>query len=81
MEPPLERALPIPSLYPQKSNGSFENQLPPLRPPSLSPRSTMLGSQQSPNGMPRTSFIFSRLLSFLGLFNICLCLSDLLIGV
>lgn len=51
MEPPLERALPIPSLYPQKSNGSFENQLPPLRPPSLSPQSTMLGSQQSPNGI------------------------------
>jgi hypothetical protein len=51
MEPPLERALPIPSLYPQKSNGSFEHQLPPFRPPSLSPRSTLPGSQQSPNGM------------------------------
>jgi len=51
MEPPLERALPTPSLYPQKSSGSFESQLPPLRPPSLSPRSTMLGSQQSPNGI------------------------------
>ena len=50
MEPPLERALPIPSLYPQKSSGSFESQLPPLRPPSLSPQSTVLGTQQSPNG-------------------------------
>ena len=50
MEPPLERALPIPSLYPQKSNGSFEHQLPPIKPPSLSPRSTLLGAQQSPNG-------------------------------
>jgi len=57
MEPPLERALPIPSLYPQKSTGNFENQLPPLRPPSLSPRSTMHGSQQSPNGMLTTSFM------------------------
>jgi len=51
MEPPLERALPIPSLYPQKSSGSFESQLPPLRPPSLSPQSTVLGTQQSPNGI------------------------------
>lgn len=51
MEPPLERALPIPSLYPQKSNGSFEHQLPPIRPPSLSPRTALLGSQQSPNGI------------------------------
>jgi hypothetical protein len=50
MEPPLERALPIPALYPQKSNGSFEHQLPPIRPPSLSPRSAY-GAQQSPNGM------------------------------
>ncbi|KAH8792742.1 hypothetical protein BGZ57DRAFT_750575 [Hyaloscypha finlandica] len=50
MEPPLERALPIPALYPQKSNGSFEHQLPPIRPPSLSPRSTY-GAQQSPNGI------------------------------
>jgi hypothetical protein len=47
MEPPRERALPIPSLYPQKS---YETQLPPLRPPSLSPQSTSLGSQHSPNG-------------------------------
>jgi len=51
MEPPLERPLPIPPLYPQKSNGSFEHQLPPLRPPSLSPGSTMRGSQQSPTGV------------------------------
>ena len=52
LEPSLDRTLPIPQLYPQKSTGSFDNQhqLPPLRPPSLSPQST-LGSQQSPNGM------------------------------
>lgn len=56
MEPPLERALPIPALYPQKSNGSFEHQLPPIRPPSLSPRSTLHGSQQSPNGMSLALF-------------------------
>lgn len=52
MEPPLDRALPIPTLYPQKSTGSFDNphQLPPLRPSSLSPQTSMLSSQQSPNG-------------------------------
>jgi hypothetical protein len=57
IEPSLERALPIPSLYPQKSNGGFEHQLPPLRPPSLSPRSTMTGSQQSPNGILKASLM------------------------
>ncbi|KUJ22357.1 uncharacterized protein LY89DRAFT_294738 [Mollisia scopiformis] len=46
LEPPLERSLPIPSLYSQKS---YENQLPPLRPPSLSPQSTLVTTQQSPN--------------------------------
>lgn len=53
MEPSLDRALPIPTLYPQKSTGGFDNphQLPPLRPPSLSPQTSMLGSQQSPNGI------------------------------
>jgi hypothetical protein len=52
MEPSLDRALPIPALYSQKSSGSFDNahQLPPLRPPSLSPQTSMLGTQQSPNG-------------------------------
>jgi hypothetical protein len=51
MEPSLDRALPIPILYPQKSTGSFDNphQLLPLRPP-LSPQTSMLGSQQSLNG-------------------------------
>lgn len=49
LEPPLDRALPMPPLYGQKSNGSYENQLPPLRPPSLSPQSTLLVTQQSPN--------------------------------
>jgi hypothetical protein len=48
MEPPLERALPMPSLYSQKN---FESQLAPLRPPSLSPQATVFGSQASPNGM------------------------------
>ncbi|KAH7417287.1 hypothetical protein BKA64DRAFT_295948 [Cadophora sp. MPI-SDFR-AT-0126] len=52
MEPPMERALPIPSMYSQKS---FENQLPPIRPPSLSPQTTLLGHpQQSPNALPKT---------------------------
>lgn len=48
LEPPLERSLPIPALYSQKS---YENQLPPLRPPSLSPQSTLVTTQQSPNCM------------------------------
>jgi len=48
MEPALERALPIPSLYSQKSSGSLDHHLPPLRPPSLSPQSTIVVSQQSP---------------------------------
>lgn len=47
MEPPFERALPIPAIYSQK--GNFDNQLPPLRPPSLSPQSTVAGIQHSPN--------------------------------
>ncbi|KAF4634165.1 hypothetical protein G7Y89_g3945 [Cudoniella acicularis] len=51
LEPPLDRALPIPTMYSQKPNGSLENQLPPLRPPSLSPQSGMLNSQQSPNAV------------------------------
>ncbi len=52
MEPPLERALPIPSMYGQKSTGNFENQLPPLRQPSMSPQS--LNAQHSPNGKWRS---------------------------
>jgi len=47
LEPPLERGLPIPSLYPQKS---YENQLPPLR-PSLSPQSSLVTTQQSPSSI------------------------------
>ncbi|KAI9053781.1 hypothetical protein LZ554_002730 [Drepanopeziza brunnea f. sp. 'monogermtubi'] len=47
MEPSLERALPIPSLYPQKSNGSFEHQLPPIR--RGSPHIAH-GAQPPPNG-------------------------------
>lgn len=49
MEPPLER-LPIPSLYPQKSTGSYEPHLPPLIAPSLSPQNTIQISQLSPSG-------------------------------
>ncbi|KAH9221492.1 hypothetical protein DL95DRAFT_402840 [Leptodontidium sp. 2 PMI_412] len=45
MEPPLERALPMPSIY---SQTSFENQLPPIRPPSLSPQTTLPGHPQQP---------------------------------
>lgn len=56
LEPPLDRALPIPSLYAQKSNGSYDNQLPPLRPPSLSPQSSMLLTQQSPNAIHSIDF-------------------------
>ena len=48
MEPPPERALPLPQLY---QNSSFDHQLPPILPPSLSPRTTIASSQQSPNGM------------------------------
>ncbi|PVH67603.1 hypothetical protein DL98DRAFT_543029, partial [Cadophora sp. DSE1049] len=47
IELPLEHALPTPLRYSQKSSHMFENQLPSLRPPSLSPQSTWLGAQQS----------------------------------
>lgn len=47
MEPAIDRPLPIPSLYTQKS---YENQLPPLRPPSLPPQTT-IHSQLSPNAV------------------------------
>jgi hypothetical protein len=50
LEPAIDRPLPIPPLYPQKSPGPYESQLPPLRPPSLSPQAT-IHSQQSPSGM------------------------------
>lgn len=48
MEPTFER--PLPTMYSQKSPGSFEKQLPPLRPQSLSPQVSML-THQSPTGM------------------------------
>ena len=52
LELSLDRALSIPTSYPQKSTSSFDsqNQLPPIRPPSLSPRTSMPGSQHSSNG-------------------------------
>lgn len=56
LEPPLERALPIPHMY--SSKGNYENQLPPLRPPSLSPQTTVASTQYSPNGM-RNVWIYS----------------------
>ena len=56
LEPAQDRALPIPSLFPQKSSSGFDSQLPPLRPPSLSPQTTLLGTQHSPNGMLRLDF-------------------------
>ena len=51
MEPPLERPMPLPSLFSQNKTGNFENQLPPLRPPSLSPQTNVAG--HSPSGMSR----------------------------
>lgn len=51
MEPQPERGPPMPPLYSAKQTGSYENQLPPLRPPSLSPQSALL-AQQSPNAIP-----------------------------
>ncbi|KAG9230213.1 hypothetical protein BJ875DRAFT_163164 [Amylocarpus encephaloides] len=51
LEPPLDRALPLPSLYSQKSTGNMENHLAAIRPPSLSPQTTIHISQQSPNAI------------------------------
>ncbi|RAL63340.1 hypothetical protein DID88_003765 [Monilinia fructigena] len=49
LEPDLNRALPIPPLYPQKS-GSYDSPLPFLSgPPSLSPQNSLPGTQHSPN--------------------------------
>jgi hypothetical protein len=53
MERPLERALSITSLYPRKSPGNYDNQLPPLRSLSLSPQSRAHGPQHSPSSMLR----------------------------
>jgi hypothetical protein len=39
LEPTLDRALLMPSLFPQTSSGSYDKQLPPLRASSLSPQS------------------------------------------
>ncbi len=59
MEPQVG-AIPLPSLYPQKSTGSYDGKLPPLITPSLSPQTTMLGSQQSPNGkLPKALILLS----------------------
>ncbi|KAL3423849.1 HMG box protein [Phlyctema vagabunda] len=49
LEPSIDRSLPMPQPYQQKP---YENHLPPLRPPSLSPQTSMLTSQHSPHGIP-----------------------------
>lgn len=46
LETPSDRSMPLPSIFSQKANGNYDNQLPPLRPPSLSPQISL----QSPNG-------------------------------
>ncbi|KIN04068.1 hypothetical protein OIDMADRAFT_143526 [Oidiodendron maius Zn] len=51
LEPPLERAPSISTLFPHKSPGNYDNQLPPLRASSLSPQSRAEGSQQSPSSI------------------------------
>lgn len=52
MEVSMDRTLPVPSLYPQKTSGTYENQLPPIRAPSLSPQTSLLNNaQQSPHSM------------------------------
>lgn len=74
LEHPLDRTLPIPQLYSQKSTGSFDNshQLPPLRPPSLSPQST-IGSQQSPNDTWPNRVCPPPLLHFIALCTLAYC--------
>lgn len=50
LEPDLNRSLPFPQLYPQKS-GSYDGSLQYFSgPPSLSPQNSLSGPQQSPNG-------------------------------
>ncbi len=47
LEPSLERPqLPVPNIFPNKS--LYDNQLPPIRPPSLSPQSTLNIPYNSP---------------------------------
>lgn len=53
LEPTLDRALPMPSLFPQTSSGCYDKQLPPLRASSLSPQSGTHGLQQSPKSTLR----------------------------
>ncbi|KAM3066849.1 hypothetical protein ACMFMF_009902 [Clarireedia jacksonii] len=50
MEPNIDRSLPMPALYPQKS-GNYDGPVSYLPAPSISPQSSMLGAQHSPNGM------------------------------
>jgi hypothetical protein len=52
LEPALDRPpIQLPAIFPHKSSsGSFESQLQPLRPPSLSPQTIIHGLQQSPTG-------------------------------
>jgi hypothetical protein len=52
LDTPRDRSLPNLSLFPSKPPGSFDTQLPPIRPPSLSPQSSMSMSYNSPSGTP-----------------------------
>lgn len=56
LEPAIDRPLAMPALYAQKSSAMHENQLPPLRPPSLSPQASV-HMQRSPHGMMMSSHI------------------------
>lgn len=65
LEPTLDRdrALPIPSIFPQASPGSYENQLPPLRASSLSPQSGAHRSLPTPNSTLREAQLHPNLLT------------------
>lgn len=51
IEPSLERILPMPANFPQKA-GSFEGVLAPIRPPSMSPQTSVFGNKPSPSPTP-----------------------------
>lgn len=54
LESPGDRTLP--PIYPSKALGHFDSQLPPIRPPSLSPQTSSFGQSHSPGGMPHTDY-------------------------
>lgn len=47
LEPQFDRSLPLPAMFPVKP-ASYDQQLPPLRPPSLSPQSTIHVAYHNP---------------------------------